>query len=406
MPVVLFAAPYFTENARRFIEAAASLPGVSLGLISQEPLELLPEALRARIAAHYRVDDALDSRRLVHAAESLSRQMGPIHRFLGVVEQIQIPLAEARAQLGVAGMNVEAARNFRDKARMKTLLGAAGLPCARHRLVASEAEAWDFAAEVGYPLIVKPPAGAAAQATFRVNDSEALRRALILGAPSAQQEALLEEFVTGSEHSFDTFSLHGRPVFHSLTHYSPTPLEVIENPWIQWCVLLPREIDQPQYDDIRQAAFRTLEALGMETGMSHLEWFRRRDGSLAISEVAARPPGAQITTLISRAHDFDCNYAWARLMVHDEFDDVERRYAVGAAYLRGQGSGQIRAIHGLDQAEREIGHLVVEAKLPRIGQSPSSSYEGDGYVILRHPETAVVKQALSRLVSLVRVELG
>ena len=65
----------------------------------------------------------------------------------------------------------------------------------------------------------------------------------------------------------------------------------MRNPWIQWSVLLPREIDGPQYDDIRQVAFRALDALGMETGLSHLEWFRRKDGSIAISEVAARPPG-------------------------------------------------------------------------------------------------------------------
>jgi hypothetical protein len=36
----------------------------------------------------------------------------------------------------------------------------------------------------------------------------------------------------------------------------------------------------------------------------------------------------------------------------------------------------------------------------------SASYEGDGYVIVRHPGTAVVIDALRRLVTTVRVELG
>ena len=39
-------------------------------------------------------------------------------------------------------------------------------------------------------------------------------------------------------------------MWHSLTHYYPTPLEVLRNPWIQWSVVLPREIDDPRYDDI------------------------------------------------------------------------------------------------------------------------------------------------------------
>jgi hypothetical protein len=139
-----------------------------------------------------------------------------------------------------------------------------------------------------------------------------------------------------------------------------------------------------------------------------MEWFRRPDGSIAISEVAARPPGAQIMTVMSRAHDFDAVAAWARLMVFDEFSAPPRRYAVGAAYLRGQGNGgaRVKAVHGLDQVERELGSLVVDFKLPTPGQAPTGSYEGEGFVILRHPETAVVQRALHRLVSLVRVELS
>jgi hypothetical protein len=94
------------------------------------------------------------------------------------------------------------------------------------------------------------------------------------------------------------------------------------------------------------------------------------------------------------------------VMVFGTFERPTRKYAVGAAFLRGQGSGRIRHVHGLDQIGRELGSLVVDVKLPSIGHAPAASYEGDGYVILRHPETAVVMQALQRLISVVRVELG
>src|SRR5436309_14209413 len=102
----------------------------------------------------------------------------------------------------------------------------------------------------------------------------------------------------------------------------------------------------------------------METGLSHMEWFRRPDGTIAISEVAARSPGSQIMTIVSRAHDFDFVAAWARLMVFDEFAAPPRRYAVGAAYLRGQGCGRVEANHVLDQVRQEIGSLDVDVKLP------------------------------------------
>ena len=123
----------------------------------------------------------------------------------------------------------------------------------------------------------------------------------------------------------------------------------------------------------------------MDTGLSHTEWFRRPDGSVAISEVAARPPGAQFTTLISYAHDVDFYRVWARLVVFEAFDPPGRPFAAGTAFLRGQGRGRVQAIHGLERAQRELGELVVEAKMPRPGQPAAGTYEGEGYVILRQP---------------------
>jgi hypothetical protein len=89
------------------------------------------------------------------------------------------------------------------------------------------------------------------------------------------------------------------------------------------------------------------------------------------------------------------------------------RFRPRAAFFRGQylgrqgqDEGRIVALHGLERAQQEIGHLVVEANLPKPGHHRRATYEGDGYTILRHPDTAVVEQALRRLVSLVQVEVA
>lgn len=403
---VVFVTPFFAEATIRFLHAAVHLPGMRTGVVSQDPVERLPESVRARLAGHWRIADGLDPEQIRQAVFELGRRMGPPARLVGALEQLQVALAQVRQSLGIRGMGVEQAQNFRDKARMKEVLRAAGVPCARHRLAATAAEAFAFAAEIGFPLVVKPPAGAAARDTHRVDDREQLTQLMHAAPPGAQRPTLLEEFIVGEEHSFDTVTIEGRHVWHSLTHYRPGPLEVVRNPWIQWTVLLPREVDHPRYDEIRRVGFRALDALGMDSGLSHMEWFKRTDGSVAVSEVAARPPGAQFTTLMSYAHDLDFYSAWVRTVVFDQFDPPERRYAAGIAYLRGQGSGRVKAIHGLDQAQQELGGLVVEVQLPKPGQQPSSSYEGDGYVVLRDPRTDVVERGLERLVSIVRVELG
>jgi biotin carboxylase len=317
-----------------------------------------------------------------------------------------VPLGQVREQLGIAGMDAATAANFRDKAQMKSVLRAAGVPCARYRLAGSAPEAAAFAAEAGFPLVVKPPAGAGAKSTFRLDDPEDLRVWLEAAPPAPDRLAMMEEFLTGEEGSYDSVMIDGKIVWDSIARYYPTPLEVLRNPWIQWVVLLPREIAGPEYAGIREAAPVALRALGLATGFTHMEWFRRPDGSVAVSEVAARPPGAQITSMLCYAHDFDFYRGWARLVVDGSFPPPGRSWAAGTAFLRGQGTGYVRAVHGLDRLPAEVSSLVVESRLPAPGQMSSASYEGDGYVIVRHPDTAVVADAMRRLVTGVRVELG
>jgi hypothetical protein len=136
-----------------------------------------------------------------------------------------------------------------------------------------------------------------------------------------------------------------------------------------------------------------------------MEWFRRADGGIAVSEIGARPPGAQFMTLMSFAHEVDMYAAWARLVVSDQFDPPPRRYAVGAAYLRAQGQGRsIVAAHGLDAVSEATTSRVVEVRLPSPGASPSGTYEGDGHVIVRDPSTDAVEAALQELITTISLE--
>lgn len=408
MPTVFFAAPYLSPSAARMVTATASLPGVRVGVVSQDPQENAPPEVRAAIAQHWRVDDVTDLPQLAGAVDALAERLGTPDRLFGAYEQLQVPLAQLRERLGLPGLPVETAHNFRDKARMKDVLRAAGVPVARHALAESAAAAHAFTDRVGYPVVVKPPAGAGSVATFRAGDARELDDALGQAPPEPGDPVLLEEFVVGDEHSLETVSVDGRAVWHSLTRYYPTPLEAVRNPWVQWCVVLPREVDDARYDDARRVGDEALRALGMTTGLTHMEWFRRRDGTLAVSEVAARPPGAQITALVSRSTDTDFVRSWAQLMVAGTFDPPARKYAAGVAFLRAQGrpGGRIRATHGLERISDETRALVTDVQLPYVGFGARPSYEGDGWIIVRSPETAAVERALSEIISTVRVELA
>ncbi len=405
---VLYVAPFFSANVLRCLEALCQLPDVRIGLISHEPIDRIPRRFAAAIDGHQQVRDCLDVGQLVAAAEWFRKAWGRVDRLLGFLEQMQLPLAQARDQVGIAGMDATTARNFRDKHQMKQVLAAAGLPVAPQARITCAEDARRFIDAVGYPVVLKPPAGLGSRGTMQVRDEDSLEVALATLFVTPSNPAQAEAFVRGEEHTFETVMIGGKAVWHSSSYYLPGPLEVLENPWMQYCVLLPREHLQPHAEAFRPINEAALTALGLDTGLAHMEWFLQGGtGAPIISEVGARPPGVHLMPLMGLAHEVDMWARWVELMVMHRFSMPERRWACGVAFFRGQGPGQVvRAVEGLAAAQEAVGQYVVERRLPQLGQPRASGYEGEGYAIVRAPTTAEAVAALRGLVTNIRVRMG
>lgn len=408
MKHVLFVAPFFGANILNCLKALVSLEDVKFGIITMEPEEHVPPLVRDRMAGHFRVTNTLDPDQLIVAGRAFQKEWGHVDRILGYMEQMQLPLAHAREALGIYGMKVASATAFRDKNRMKEVLAAAGLPVARQARIKSADDARAFVKEVGFPVILKPLDGLGTKDTFRVSTQADLLTALNRLLPSRQRPIQGEEFISGQEYTFETACVRGEPVWYSSTYYLPGPLQVVENPWMQYCVLLPRERVTPKTTAFHELNAQALPALGLGTGLSHMEWFETESGKKVISEVAARPPGVNIMMMNGIAHGVDFWEKWARLMIHETFDMPERKWACGCAFFRGQGSGRVvTAVEGLTDVIQELGEAhVVMARLPKVGQPRSSHYEGEGWAIVKHPETSGVVDALRQLVTKTKIRYG
>jgi biotin carboxylase len=374
-----------------------------LGITQEAPRDGDPDPFADLVT----VDDTDDPAQLVAAARVLERRHGRIHRALGNRESLQVPLGELRRALGVPGLGPDTAEVFRNKARMKDEFRRHGLPCARHRLLRSWNDAEAVIAELGLPLVLKPPAGTGCKSTLRVRTVDELRGALSTLHASPDNPALAEEFLAGHEFTLDAIAIGGQVRFASVSRYYPTLLEAMENPGIQHHVVLPRDISGPEWSDAVELGVRAIAALGFDTGVTHMEWFRRDDGSLAIGEIAARTAAGNHMVITGLAYDIDMDRAWARAVVDDAFDGpFTRRYAVGCAYLRGVGSGRVLRVTGVDRVHELVGRLIVETRLPQPGAPRGDNYDGDGYIIVRHPETEVVHAAVKTIIETIGVEYG
>jgi phosphoribosylaminoimidazole carboxylase (NCAIR synthetase) len=411
MPHIVFIATHFLGNTNRYLKAFTELEGITLSVISNDPSTSIPPSMRPRIAAHYRIDDCLDAVQLLAATRAITTSIGRVDRLVGFLEELQVPMAAVRDALGIEGLTSEIARRFRDKDRMKDVLRAANVPVARSALATTTAELQAFVAKTGYPVIIKPRAGLGTRATYRVTNAEELAA---IPAPTPAAPLQIEEFVRAREHTCETVTVRGAVVWRSGTRYFPSPLEVLETPWIQYAVLLPREADDPTWTNFHPTNGAALTALfgddastAAGTALTHMEWFLREDGTHLVNEVGVRPPGVHIMPMMGLTHDTDMFADWARLMAFDQFTPKPRTAAAGACFFRGPGTAErIVSVKGIEDAIELCGDTLLQMKTPKIGDRRAAGYEGEGFAIVKHATTDGVKHALRTLIENVQIRYG
>ena len=164
---VLMLSPGFPDEMPLFTEGLAAV-GVRVIGIGEQPEQALPPRCRRALDAYHRVDSFWDERGMIaHAREIAARVR--IDRVECLWEPGIMIAAQLREALGLPGMTPSQALLFRDKEKMKQALDEAGVRTPHHARACSEAECRQAAERIGYPLILKPIAGAGSADTHRVD---------------------------------------------------------------------------------------------------------------------------------------------------------------------------------------------------------------------------------------------
>ena len=371
--------PYFT---RALAWAGARVLGVS-----DQPEDSLPREARANLTAYLKVPSLLDEDAVIDAVRRWTSPVS-VDKVECLWEPGMLLAARLRETLGVAGMTVEETLPFRDKDRMKQVLAAAGIRTPRHARATTADECRDAARRIGFPLILKPIAGAGSADTYRVDDGAQLEETLPrLGH---LPEVNVEEFIEGEEFTFDTVCVGGRVAYFSITMYRPHPLIARTVEWVSPQIVMLRDVEADEYAAGREMGRAVLRALNFQTGFTHMEWFRKPDGEAVFGEIACRPPGARSVDVMNYASDTDLFAGWAEAVVRGEFTQkVERRYNAVIIYKRAQGEGHIRRVEGLERLLSKYGEHIVLIDLVPVGahrRDWRQTLLSDGYLIIRHPD--------------------
>lgn len=387
---VLFLSPGFPTEMNDFVRGLAEVGAEVIGMGDQHQ-SAVPERARTALSAYVQVDFA-DEDACVETAADIARRVG-LDRVECLWEPLMILAARIRGRLGLPGLTMDQTVPFRDKEHMKASLDAAGIRTPHHYRANTADQVREAVSRIGYPVIIKPIAGAGSESTYRLNGEGDLDP--VLTAVRAVPEVSVEEFVDGEEFTFDTVCAGGEILFHNVCWYRPRPLIGKQNEWVSQQTVILRDPDVEYLAGGREMGWRVIEALGFRDGFTHMEWYLTPDGEAVFGEIGARPPGGRTVDAMNWASDIDLFRWWAYAVVHGSIpESLERRYNAVTVFKRAVGQGRIQAYEGLDRLLGEFGEWVLTVELNPIG-APRRDWRaqllGDGLIALRHPnlETAV-----------------
>lgn len=371
-----------------FYTRGLDLQGARVLGLADHPYDNLPELAKRHLSDFLQVPNLFtDEAAAIRTVQQWVKGR-TIDRVSCLWEPGVIMAGALREALGVPGQSREGAVRFRDKDIMKQAVVAAGIRAPYAHRATSQLEVWDAAERIGYPLIIKPIAGAGSQDTYRCNDKAELTAAL--GRLGHIEEVSVEEFVDGEEYTYDTICIDGAIQYFHIGFYRPRPLVARSIEWISPQTLSYRDVDDPRLAVGRRMGEAVLSALDRGTGFSHMEWYLKADGEAVFGEIAARPPGAHTVDLMNYQSDIDLFVGWAEAEVHGTFSlEVERTYNCANITKRAQGQGRIRHIAGLDKVRDRCGAGLVHVDLLPVGTERRNwkhTLLSDGYLIVRHPD--------------------
>lgn len=405
---VVLISPSFPADNGHFTRALNALPGVRvLGVGDQSPSAMEPE-VRAALDDHLVVRDLWNEEATVRETREWlgSKGLQP-QRVECLWEPGVVLAARMRESFDVPGLRVEQARAFRDKEIMKSVLDSHGVRTPHHYRANTTAEVQEAASKVGYPLIIKPIDGAGSADTHVVRSEQELGG--ILEAVKHVPEVSVEEFVEGEEFTYDAILSGGRTLFENVAWYRPKPLVARQNPWISPQAVCLADIRQSDIAPGVELGRRALKALGLQTGMAHMEWYRSdKDGEAIFGEVGARAPGGRLSHGMNLSCEGDVFKLWAEAITSGETtQSMDKKFNAALVFKRATGGGStITRIDGLERILSESGEHIPVVDLVPIGAARKDWTQvvtGDGWMVARHMDLGSTLELADRLAQDVRI---
>ncbi len=261
-----------------------------------------------------------------------------------------------------ASLPVPVAVALRDKFVQKTRVRAVGVPTADFEVADAPGAVKEAVDRLGgFPVIVKPTAGAGALDTTRL---DCAARAEEWAAGAAAVPWLVESYVSGAEVHIDGVVRDGSVHFLSAARYLTNLIELHDGAAVVGSVVIHPDAEPQLYARAADLTRTALPALGHTDGVFHLEAFEQPDGTLVFGECAGRVGGGRVDHMIERMFGIDLHQQWVTAALKLPADPVPRTVQPGSfgwVHLAAP-AGRIRSMPGREALLGQAGVVEVEVR--------------------------------------------
>lgn len=269
-------------------------------------------------------------------------------------EDFTLLVSAIAAHLGLPSVSMADAPKFRNKYLMRRAFADCGVPSADFVLVTSPEDAQSLVEKHGFPLIVKQIAGIHSKYVARVENEHELASTIrffldalageagtLLGqlhhypeqidGPDYRTHLLVEECITGEELTVDAFVVDGKPYLTPICKYV-LPEEMGFKDHHLPIRIMPYDLAQEEQDIVNSAVIRSLEALGANYCVTHVEvFFDREKQECRLIEVASRGGGFRAEMVhFTCGGDFDMGLIRSALGMDPNVKSSPKKYAAVA----------------------------------------------------------------------------
>ena len=388
------------RSGPRFVRAARGL-----GL---KPILLARAPARLSYVTTERIDSIRVDTTSVEAVRAACERLGATATIAGITTASEAFVgvsATVCQQLALPGPDPHAIARCQDKFEQRQALQRAGVPVPIYGMAADTDTAQRLAAEIGFPVIVKPVVGRGSSGVRLCTQPTevAAHTAFLLAGKQhrpSPPRVLIEQFIVGP--LCDVEMLNGQTV-------GVTGGDFVDPPHFTYCGFdFPAQL--PPADEVQAVAVaqRAAQALNLEWGPVNTELRLARQGPVVI-EVNPRMSGSVVPDLIQLASGIDL-VAEAIKVATGGHPRLVRQYARSAAvrYLVADREGVLGEITGLDEARQVPGivEIVLSAKAGHPVQRHGDTRDHLGYLVAASLTPGSTAAALRRAHELIRVPVA